>query len=180
MPHVIEAAASGRAACRTCKATIAKGDLRLGEEVANAFSDSGSYQWHHLPCAAKKKPLILAEALKATTMEVPNRAALEADIAANRMNQKPTTMPYAERAKTARSTCIGCNVVIDKDALRVAVEREVDTGTFVTKGAAYLHGRCAKVWIAENAPNPSLMDALTANSTSLSPADFVVLQTELG
>ena len=54
MAHVIEPAKSGRASCRTCREPIAKGELRLGEEVPNTFSDSGeaTHVWHHLACAA--------------------------------------------------------------------------------------------------------------------------------
>jgi len=57
MAHVIEAAKSGRAACRTCKEPIAKGELRLGEEVPNQFAGGETtHVWHHLACAAKKRP----------------------------------------------------------------------------------------------------------------------------
>ena len=143
--HMIEEAKSGRASCRTCKKTITKGELRLGEEVVNAFSSSGeaAFQWHHVLCAAKKKPLALEEALKTTTLAIPNRAELEAEIAENRKKVKPSTYPYAERASTGRSTCLVCSEAIAKGELRVAIERDVDTGSFVTKGAGYLHASCA-------------------------------------
>ena len=32
---------------------------------------------------------------------------------------------------------------IAKDSFRVAVEREIDTGTMVTRGAGYMHPKCA-------------------------------------
>lgn len=182
MAHMIEEAKSGRASCRTCKKTIGKGELRLGEEVVNAFSESGSmsYQWHHLECAAKKKPLVLEEALKTTDVNVPNRAALETEIAANKKNQKPGNFPYAERAKTSRSTCLSCSESIEKGTLRIAVEREVDTGSFVTKGAGYLHAACAAEWIPENTDfEGDLLKAITGNSTSLEPADVEALKAEL-
>lgn len=182
MAHMIEEAKSGRAACRTCKKTITKGELRLGEEVVNAFSESGSMamQWHHLECAAKKKPLVLEEALKTTDVVIPNRAALEAEIAGNKKNVKPGTYPYAERAKTSRSTCLDCEEAIEKGTLRVAVERDVDTGSFVTKGAGYLHAACAAGWIPENTDfKGDLLAAIKANSTSLEPADVTALQSEL-
>ena len=182
MGHMIEEAKSGRASCRTCKKTIAKGDLRMGEEVVNAFSSSGepSYQWHHLPCAAKKKPLVLEEALKTTDVVVADRTALEAEIAANRKSQKPGKFPYAERAKTSRSACLSCNEAIEKGTLRVAVERDVDTGSFVTKGAGYLHAACASEWIPANTElTGDLLAAIQANSTSLEPADVDALKAEL-
>lgn len=189
MAHMIEEAKSGRASCRTCKKPIAKGELRMGEEVANAFSAGDTtYQWHHLPCAAKKKPLVLEEALKTTDVPVPNKAELETEIAANKKNAKPETFPYAERAKTSRSTCLSCSESIEKGTLRVAVERELDTGSFVTKGAGYLHAACAADWIKENAPDAvpetpgapdALLKAIQANSTSLDAADVDALKAEL-
>ena len=67
MAHTIEPAKSGRASCRSCRQPIGKGELRFGEDVPNAFSDSGepSYQWHHLACAAEKKPAQFTLALAA-------------------------------------------------------------------------------------------------------------------
>jgi hypothetical protein len=182
MGHVIEIAKTGRASCRSCKKPIGKGELRLGEEVANAFAaGETTYQWHHLPCAAKKKPVALEEALATTDVEVADKQALLTEIAANKKNQKPSTFPYAERAKTSRSTCISCNESIEKGTLRVAVEREVDTGSFVTSGAGYLHGACASGWIEENAPVDGDLAALIAkNSPGLEASDIDALKLELG
>jgi poly [ADP-ribose] polymerase len=169
MAHTIEPAKSGRAACRTCRQPIAKGELRFGEEVPNAFSDSGepSYQWHHLPCAATKKPAQLKLALASFTGEVPGRAELEKTIEAAAAKVKPATFPYAERAPTGRSKCQACEQPIEKGALRVAIEREVDTGSFVTKGAGYLHAACARAHTGDDA----LMEKIQANSPGLKPED---------
>src|SRR4051812_46619825 len=79
---MIEVAKSGRARCRTCSEGIGKGELRLGEETPNMFSESGgmSYRWHHLRCAAQKKPRELKVALGRYEAEIPERAELEAAI----------------------------------------------------------------------------------------------------
>ena len=182
MGHLIEVAKTGRAGCRTCKKPIGKGELRLGEEVPNAFAAGEvTHQWHHLPCAAKKKPLVLEAALATTDLEIPDRAALETDIAANKKNQKPASYPFAERAKTSRSTCLQCSESIEKGTLRVAVEREVDTGAFVTTGAGYLHAACAAEWIEANAPvDGDLLATIMKNSTSLEAGDEGALKLELG
>src|SRR5271170_7159638 len=115
MADVIEVAKSARAMCRTCRANIAKGELRFGEEVPSAFGDGGGTTrlWHHLPCAAKKKPAQLRSALAAFDAErsargdgadaIPDRAAIDAAIAENEPKQKPIRFPYAERASTSRS-----------------------------------------------------------------------------
>ena len=186
MTHTIEAAKSGRASCRTCKKPIVKGDLRLGEAVINAFSagNAPSYHWHHLSCAAQKRPLMLEEALQTTAVVVFDRAYLEREIAANRKNQQPDKYPYAERAKTSRSSCLSCTTAIEQGTLRVAVERDVDRGAFVAKGAGYLHGICAGAWLSSNSSNSSsaagdLLGVISANSPSLDRADLDALKNEL-
>ncbi len=178
MPHVIEQAKSGRASCRTCKEKIEKGALRFGEEVPNQFSEGPSYQWHHLKCAAQKKPVQLKQALDAFEGEVPERAELEQAIEANKGRAKATTLPYAEKAPTGRSRCMVCDESIGKGELRIAVEREVDTGSFVTRGAGYLHPACAAD--SEHAEDPELMAKLRQNSVSLAPADLDALEADLG
>ena len=151
MANVIEEAKSGRASCRSCKKAIAKGELRLGVEVQTQFSDTPSMQWHHVLCAAGKLPAELKEALDAYTGDVPNRAELDQAMAAalKKGAAKPGGFPYVDRAPTGRAKCMQCDEAIEKGSLRVAVEREVDTGSFVTRGAGYLHPKC----VAENLEN---------------------------
>lgn len=177
MENVIEVAKSGRAACRTCKEKIAKDELRLGEAVPNAFSDGDepSYRWHHLRCAAAKKPSVLRSALATYAGDVPGRAELETLMAASKGKEKPSTFPYAEKAPTGRSTCLGCEEPIEKGALRVAIEREVDAGSFARKSAGYLHPACAPAEVEHD----DLLGALKKNSVSLAAADLTSLEAEL-
>ncbi len=151
MANVIEEAKSGRASCRTCKKTIAKGELRLGVETQTQFSDTPSMQWHHVLCAAAKLPAELKEALAAYGGEVPNRAELEQamDDAIRKGGAKPGGFPYVDRAPTGRAKCMQCEQAIEKGSLRVAVERELEIGGSATRGAGYLHPRC----VAENLEN---------------------------
>lgn len=178
MGHIIEAAKSGRASCRTCKKPIAKGDLRLGEEVPNQF-DAGemTHVWHHLECAAKKKPGPLKAALDSATIEIPNKAELQKLIDDNAKNVKPSTFPYAERAPTGRSTCMVCSEAIPKGELRVAVEREVDTGSFVTQGAGYLHPACTLEHVSEDVE--ALLKKIKEHSPGLEAADLDTLKGEM-
>ncbi len=177
MENVIEVAKSGRAACRTCKEKIAKDELRLGEAVPNAFSDGDepSFRWHHLKCAAAKKPSVLRSALATYTGDVPDKAELETLMDASRGKEKPSTFPYAERAPTGRSTCQGCEEPIAKGELRVAIEREVDAGSFARKSAGYLHPACAPAEVEHD----DLLGALRKNSVSLAAADLTALEAEL-
>jgi hypothetical protein len=179
--HIIEEAKSGRAACRTCKKPIGKGELRLGESVPNAFADGETtHQWHHLPCAADKKPAVLEQALAATTVVVADKDALlaRAAEAKKKGGAKPGAFPYVERAPSARSTCLVCTEKIEKGVLRVAIERDVDTGTFVTKGAGYLHPACA-VDHESMADVADLLALLQKNSPGLTDDDKAALVAEL-
>ena len=63
MPHVIEAAVSGRAKCRGCGERIDKGDLRFGERLPNPYGDGEMTLWFHPLCAAYKRPGPLLELL---------------------------------------------------------------------------------------------------------------------
>lgn len=173
MAHIVEAAKSGRARCRTCGEGILKGDVRFGEEVPNAFSESGgtTFHWHHLRCAAKKKPSQLAEALKTFAGEVPDREEIERLIAENAAKQKPSTFPYAERAPTGRSHCGECHRTIEKGALRVAVQREPDGPALMIMPPTprFLHAACARS--ALDGEPEKLAARIQQNSRGLGPGD---------
>ena len=167
MANVIEEAKSGRASCRTCKKAIAKGELRLGVEQVTQFSDTPSMQWHHLLCAAAKLPAELKEAMAAYEGEIANKAELEQAMAdaIKKGGAKPGGFPHVDRAPTGRAKCMQCEEPIAKDSWRVAVEREVDTGSFQTRSAGYLHPKC----VAENLENvggdmDEFIDAVKTNS----------------
>jgi poly [ADP-ribose] polymerase len=169
MAHMIEVAKSGRAACRTCKKNIAKDELRFGEEFANQFSTSGepSYRWHHLACAAGKLAVELKSALDTYPDSVPDRAELDKLMAAGlaKADAKPSAFPYVDRAPTGRARCMQCDTAIDKGGFRVAIEREVDTGTFVTRGPGYLHPKCVPAQVeAAGGDLEELVSSVRTNS----------------
>src|SRR5580692_5748270 len=167
MANVIEEAKSGRASCRTCRKTIAKGELRFGEEAASGFGDEPQLRWHHLACAAEKLPAELRAVLTGYAGDVPDRAALDKKIddALAGGRGKPGGFPYADKAPTGRAKCIECREAIAQGSVRVAIERELETGTMVTRGAGYLHPACVKPW-AEKVSNDlhELVAAVRANS----------------
>lgn len=182
MANVIEEAKSGRASCRTCKKAIAKGELRFGEEAPNAFGDAPSMRWHHLLCAAEKLPAELKEALDHYPGTVPNRAELDQAMADSlaKGRAKPGGFPYADKAPTGRARCIQCSQSIDKDSLRVAIEREIDTGAMVTKGAGYLHPACVAAYAeAQGADKDELIAGIRQNSR-LVPADLDTVIADIG
>ena len=148
MEFRVESSPSGRSSCRGCKEKIPKGDLRLAEEYASPFSSDNAWRYWHLGCAVKKLPTELGAALKGFAGEVPDRAALEESLAtASKKVKAKLDLPAADRAPTARAKCISCGIQIDKGALRVGVEREVETPMGSQRGAGYLHAKCAVVWV---------------------------------
>jgi Poly(ADP-ribose) polymerase and DNA-Ligase Zn-finger region len=180
MAHTIEVAKSGRAGCRTCRNPIAKGELRFGEETPNQFGDAGdmSYRWHHLKCAAQKLPDELRTALADYTGEVADRAELDTLMAAADAS-KPPPFPYADRAPTGRARCLGCGEAIPKGALRVAIERDLERGMGVTKGAGYLHPACAAAYVeAQGGTHEKLTTELREN-TRLPDPDLAALFAEV-
>jgi poly [ADP-ribose] polymerase len=173
MEPIIEVAKSGRAGCRTCRKPIAKGELRFGEVAPNQFGEVGeaSYRWHHLTCAAQKPTDELRAALAAYAGEIPNRDELEKMMAEAEAN-KPPPFPYADKAPTGRARCQGCGETIPKGAIRVAVEREIERGGMITKGAGYLHPACAAAYVEANGgTHAALTEALTAHTRDLSDAE---------
>ena len=49
MPHLIEAATSGRAKCRGCGGTIENQTPRFGERIANPFGRGDATLWFSTP-----------------------------------------------------------------------------------------------------------------------------------
>jgi len=182
MAHLIEEAKSGRAGCRTCRKPIAKGELRFGEEVENQFADGGetTHRWHHLSCAAGSK----TDELRATLagyVGIPDeqRAELER-LMADADAKKPPPYPHADKAPTGRAKCQGCGETIAKGEVRVAVEREIERGMTVTKGAGYLHPRCAAAYVEQNGgTHEELTEALRANTRDLSEQEMEKLFAEV-
>src|SRR4051812_36630986 len=178
MANMIEEAKSSRATCRTCRQKIEKGTLRFGEETPNQFDadGGGSYFLHHLLCAAQKKAAILRPVLDASPGPIPNRAEVDAALAspakASGGGGPKASYPYAERASTGRSKCLQCDEAIGKGDWRIAVEREVDTGTFTRSGPGYLHPGCA----IEQTGDEALLEKIKANSAGITDADVAQLK----
>jgi hypothetical protein len=161
---VIEEAKSARSSCRQCRRGIEKGALRFGADESGFYGDGSSYSWFHLKCGAQRMPDRLANALK---KEGPSRIPDFASLleACEKAQQKAaSTYPYGERAPTSRARCMKCQKPIEKGAFRVAVEREINAGSFVQTGAGYLHPGCA----VEQLNEPNLGEVLKRNSPLLS------------
>lgn len=145
MPDVIEPAKTGRSSCNKCKEKILKGELRFGKEYPLDSSGHMGVRWYHLKCGAAVEPYGVEALLAETSVSGPDRKEIDAVIAEAKGDYKPA-LPYAHRSPNNRAKCMVCDEKIEKDTLRVAVEREMDAGGFTRTGAGYLHLECTPQW----------------------------------
>jgi hypothetical protein len=125
-----------------------------------------------MKCAATKHADILRATLATYEGEVPERAELDA-LVAEADAKKPPPYPHAERAPTARARCLECGEGIAKGDLRVVIEREIERGMSVQKGAGYLHPKCAAAWAeAHGSSRDELAAGVRANTRALSGEDL--------
>jgi len=170
---VIEAAKTGRSKCRRCGEIIAKGQLRFGERVENAFGEGLATHWFHIACAAEKRPERLGAAMASCDLELPDRSVLDAIVRSGTENPKLATVKRAERASSGRARCQHCRELIEKGTLRVAVEREEDASVATV---SYVHAGCAPEFLGRH----GLMDKLRRTSPALEAPDFSELEQLLG
>ena len=163
MPDAIAPAPTARSKCRGCGRTIEKGAFRFGEAEANPFGEGETQRWFHLECAALKRPERFGPALDATA-DVPERDALRDLVQSGLEHPRLVRILRAERAPSARAHCRHCREVIDKGALRVALEIWED-GRFSPMGS--VHARCAPSYFETR----ELMPRLERTSPDLAPAD---------
>ena len=144
MPHTIEPAGSGRAACRGCGAKIAKGELRFGERIPNPYADDTEMTlWFHLDCGAFKRPETFLEALgecRDVLASAEDRERLEADARYSLEHRRLPRFDGAERSPTGRASCRSCRAKIAKDSWRIRLVY-FEEERFTPSG--FLHAGCA-------------------------------------
>lgn len=165
-PHLIEKARSNRARCRACSGSIAKDELRLG--VAQAQENGGhSHIWLHLACAPADRALELEEALAATSLPIPHRAALDAAIAAAKAGMPARTRPYAAAGSGLDTFhCTACGSWSFPSSLRVFLPGQVVAGNQTFDRDLPYDPKCARTTLGD----PNLLQTLLANS-ALAPQD---------
>ena len=140
MAHIIEAASSGRAKCRSCDQPIAKGELRFGERQPNTFGGGEMTLWFHLRCGAYSRPAPFLEAQNAGPAEAQAEPLAEAarfGIAHRRVPR----LHGAERASSGRAHCRSCRELIAKGEWRLALVFFED---YRFNPGGYVHARCAQ------------------------------------
>ena len=172
MAHVFEPAPSARSKCRGCERAIAKGELRFGEEIANAFAEGETtHLWFHPLCAAYRRPEPLL-ALLAEHPELASRAELEARAHATLRHRRLCRIARAERAPSSQAKCRQCHAPIARDTWRIALVFHED-GRFSPGG--YVHLACRRAYFElDIEPDPILHF-----SHALAPEERAALAREL-
>ena len=188
--HVIEDARSGRSRCKGCRRTIQKGTLRLGILFEGPYGTG--YLWHHLTCAARRRPEELeeayaAEAWKAAKVPPSNVPPLEdlkssAKDAEERREQR-RELPYAEVDPSGRAKCKHCDGKLEQGSLRVALGRRVEFGNQVRTSAINVHPECvAEAMAADDCDTKSedFASRLGAHSPELDPGQIEAVLAAIG
>jgi hypothetical protein len=197
MAHLIEPAPSGRAKCRACKQPIAKGRLRLSEEVPNAFGEGTAAHFYHLECGAYRRAEAFLLAAREFDIEaVPEQAEplsgaelqrlLEVAEWGSRFYRLPRFV-RAQVAPSGRARCQGCRELIEKGSLRFVLER-IEDG--MVSGAGFVHLGCAHAYagavtgIVErvrslSAPGPADSGEATRQGSALTEEQWQEVKSQL-
>src|SRR5690348_13471917 len=163
MPDTIAPAPTSRSKCRGCERTIEKGSLRFGEADVNPFGEGETQRWFHLECGALRRPERFGPALEATP-DVPERDALAKAVQSGLEHPRLVRIAGGERAPSGRAHCRHCRELIEKGALRVALEIWED-GRFSPAGS--IHARCAPSYFETR----DVMDRVRRGTPDLSEGD---------
>ena len=185
-PYRIEAARSSRSRCRTCKRKIDKDKLRLGVLLEGPYGTG--YLWHHLTCAAKRRPDDVEGAYELSAwdegLEVPALDELrQLKQKAEEERAKRKEAPYVDVAPTARAKCKHCGEPIEKGSFRFALLREVVFGRQARGTPINVHPRCvAAELLAEDCITEveGFHDAVRTNSRDMEASTIEEALTQLG
>lgn len=172
MPHVFEAASSGRARCRGCGQPIQKGELRFGERLPNPFADGEMTIWFHPACAAYKRPEPLLQTL-AEAPDVPDGERLERAARSSMEHRRLPRIDGAEMAPSGQAKCRHCREPIEKGSWRIRLVH-FDEGRFSPGG--YIHLGCRKDYFETG----DIRDQVLHFSAGLGDADREELRRALG
>ncbi|MEN9579692.1 MAG: hypothetical protein RJA70_2701 [Pseudomonadota bacterium] len=164
-PARVEPAPTGRAKCRACGDNIAKGELRLGENINNPFTDGVTTIWFHLDCATYRRPEPLV-ALQGS--DLPKAPELEALLAEARLGvtfPRLTRIAKVERSPSGRAKCRQCRLPIAKGLLRFQLEI-FEEARFQSIG--FIHLQCQRAYFGAQ---PS-MDRLRRPLAGAGPEDI--------
>jgi len=169
MPHAFEVAPTGRAKCRACSATIAKGELRFGERSPNPYGEGEMTQWFHPVCAAFKRAEPLLEALPEAPEHLGDKAGLETRARATLEHRRLERVDGAERSPTAQAKCRHCRERIERGAWRIRLTL-YESGRFSPGG--FVHLTCYPAYFEGH----EVLDRIQHFSPGLEDADRMDLE----
>ena len=172
MPHLIEAATSGRAKCRGCGGTIENHTLRFGERIANPFGGGEATLWFHLQCAAYRRPEALLATLDEADLPEAEAAKLRADAQRGIELHRLPRIDGVGLSTGARARCRDCHELIAKGEWRIPVVFFAE-GAFHRRG--FVHVRCA----AHYFETPDLIARLHHFTPELEPGDLDTIRRAL-
>jgi hypothetical protein len=164
LPDAIEPALSARAKCRGCGAAIAKGELRFGEALPNAFGEGESMHWFHLACGACMRPEKFGPALEAHAPPPPDADWLKHAVEIGLAHHRLPRLARVERAPSGRATCRSCREIIEKGAFRAALQM-FEEGRFSPIGS--IHAECCATYFGTK----DIVDRMRKLTPSLTDAD---------
>lgn len=188
--HLIEHAPSGRSRCKGCRRTIDKGALRVGFVFEGPYGVG--FLWHHLTCAARRRPEDLEAAYAASAWEnakvpptgIPELATLKANVEkAEKKRAVKKEIPYAELDPSGRAKCKHCEKPLAKGDPRVVLGRAVEFGSQTRVGPINVHVGCVvEALDADDCDTDASGFAaeLRANSASLEPAQVEEILKAIG
>jgi len=147
VPDVIETAKSGRASCRGCGRSIARGELRFGESLPNAYAEGESLFWFHLVCAACMRPGKFGLALEICSQPIPESEWLRQAASVGLAHERLARLVRAERAPSGSAHCRECRELVGKGSWRLALQM-FEEGRMQPIGT--IHAECAEAYFGTN------------------------------
>lgn len=172
MPHVIEAAASGRAKCRGCGKPIAKSELRFGERLPNPFADGEMTLWFHIVCGVYRRPESFLDAMQTAPEPLERQDWLTREAHRGIDHRRLPRVNGAQRAATGRARCRGCRELIERGSWRIPL-MYYEEGRFQPSG--FIHVRCSKDYLDTN----DVLERVRHFSPELNEADLAEVKREL-
>jgi hypothetical protein len=169
---VLEPASSGRAKCRGCGRTLAKGELRFGESLPNAYAEGEALYWFHVVCAACMRPEKFGAALDACEIAVEDREWLRRTADFGAIHRRLPRLVRVEQAPSGRAHCRQCRDLIEKDAFRIALQM-FEEGRMSPIGS--IHVGCAEAYFGTR----DILDRVRRLTPELSDADLAEFERTL-
>jgi hypothetical protein len=165
VPDVIQRASSGRAKCRGCTQAIAKGELRFGESLANAYAEGEALYWFHLYCASAMRPEKFLPVLEQSSESIDERDDLRKTAELGVSHHRLPRLLRAERAPSGRAHCRSCRELIEKGEWRLSLQMFEET-RFSPIGS--IHAGCSEAYFG----TAEILDRLKRLTAAMSEDDL--------